>query len=100
MLDACPHVHARVGHPNSPQVNDPFAPEWQTALDKHIAWWDAIVEANRAQGREEMTICPEFGPPDYCPTMPRTCEPLVDVFDVNCKLRDVLAERYAEVAAG
>src|SRR5690606_5990217 len=34
------HIHARIGHPEGPQVNDPRAPEWETIVKKHLEWWD------------------------------------------------------------
>ncbi len=29
-LQRVDHIHARIGHPEGPQVNDPRAPEWET----------------------------------------------------------------------
>ena len=37
------HIHARIGHPEGPQVNDPRAPEWENAVKAHLEWWDKIV---------------------------------------------------------
>ena len=28
-LQRVDHIHARIGHPEGPQVNDPRAPEWE-----------------------------------------------------------------------
>jgi sugar phosphate isomerase/epimerase len=39
-LSRTSHIHARVGHPEGPQVSDPRAPEWQKAVQAHFAWWD------------------------------------------------------------
>ena len=36
-IDRTDHIHARVGHAEGPQVSDPRAPEWQSALDAHPA---------------------------------------------------------------
>ena len=41
------HIHARIGHAEGPQVNDPRAPEWSNALNAHFAWWDKIVERKK-----------------------------------------------------
>jgi hypothetical protein len=30
------HIHARIGHPEGPQVNDPRAPEWKNIVDTHL----------------------------------------------------------------
>jgi len=37
------HIHARVGHAEGPQVNDPEAPEWKRALDRHMDIWEKII---------------------------------------------------------
>lgn len=97
IFDRCDHIHARVGHPQSPQVPDPRLPAWSTALNHHLAWWDAIVNATRRAGRATLFICPEFGPPPYCPTSLATNQPLVDVFALNCWMRDTLQARYAQM---
>lgn len=87
------HIHARVGYAEGPQVNDPRAPEWAAAVDAHVAWWQRIVDHQRALGREQMTICPEFGPPGYMPTLPFTRQPVTSLWEVNLAMRDLLRER-------
>ncbi|MBI5833382.1 MAG: sugar phosphate isomerase/epimerase [Armatimonadetes bacterium] len=89
------HIHARVGHAEGPQVPDPRAPEWQPAVDAHVGWWQRIVDHQRAQGRETMTICPEFGPPGYMPTLPFTRQPVTSLWEVNLHMKDLLAARLA-----
>ena len=37
------HIHARVGYAEGPQVPDPRAPEYATALEAHEKWWDQIL---------------------------------------------------------
>ena len=32
VLERVEHIHARIGHPEGPQVNDPRAPEWEAVL--------------------------------------------------------------------
>ncbi len=68
------HIHARIGHPEGPQVNDPRAPEWEHAVKAHFAWWDEVAKMKRAKG-EVMTVLTEFGPADYMPTLPYTRQP-------------------------
>jgi sugar phosphate isomerase/epimerase len=87
------HIHARVGHAEGPQVNDPRAPEWREAVSAHIAWWQRIADIRRAQGAEVLTITPEFGPPDYMPTLPYTRQPVADLWDVNVFMMNILRER-------
>jgi hypothetical protein len=75
----CLHVHARVGHAQGPQVNDPRAPEWATELAAHERWWDLCWAAQERRGLAESTLTPEFGPPTYQPTAPYTRAPLADL---------------------
>jgi sugar phosphate isomerase/epimerase len=87
------HVHARVGHPEGPQVGDPRAPEWQPALEAHLAWWQRIVDRRRREGAEQLTFCPEFGPPGYMPTLPYTRQPVADLWEINCHMKALLEKR-------
>jgi sugar phosphate isomerase/epimerase len=87
------HIHARVGYPEGPQVNDPRAPEWQPAVEAHLGWWQNIVDHRRQEGAELLTICPEFGPPGYMPTLPYTRQPVADLWEVNCYMKDLLEQR-------
>ena len=93
-LERVDHIHARIGHQEGPQVNDPRAPEWSAAVDAHFAWWDAVIRRKRAAG-EVMTILTEFGPPDYMPTLPYTREPLADQWAINVYMLETLRKRYA-----
>ncbi|GAB3165599.1 hypothetical protein GCM10027291_09220 [Telluribacter humicola] len=91
------HIHSRIGHPQGPQVNDPRAPEWQEALNVHLAWWDAIVEMHRQKGTDTLTITCEFGPaPGYLPTLPYTNLPVASQWDINLYMKELLSERYNE----
>jgi len=87
------HVHARIGHQEGPQVNDPRAPEWDNAVKAHFAWWDKIVEFKKQKG-EVLTVLTEFGPPDYMPTLPYTRQPLADQWAINVHMMKVLRQRY------
>jgi hypothetical protein len=89
----CYHIHARVGHGEGPQVNDPRAPEWKEALEIHMGWWQKIIDARRAEGIKAMPVTPEFGPPAYLPTLPYTRMPVVDQFEVNCFMKDLVREK-------
>ena len=92
-LQRVDHVHARIGHPEGPQVNDPRAPEWDDAMKAHFAWWDKIVEIKKQQG-DRLTILTEFGPPTYMPTLPYTQEPLADQWAINVHMKELLRKRY------
>jgi sugar phosphate isomerase/epimerase len=93
-LDRVDHIHARIGHPEGPQVNDPRAPEWEAAVKAHFDWWDTVIRRKKAAG-ELMTILTEFGPPDYMPTLPYTREPLADQWAINVYMMQTLRKRYA-----
>lgn len=92
-LERTGHIHARIGHPEGPQVNDPRAPEWEGAVKAHLAWWDKVAERKRQNG-ETMTILTEFGPPTYMPTLPYTLQPLTDQWAVNVYMMELLRKRY------
>ncbi len=87
------HIHARVGHPEGPQVSDPRAPEWQQALEAHLGWWQRIVDRRRQDNAELLPVCPEFGPPDYMPTLPYTRQPVADLWEINCHMKQLLEKR-------
>ncbi len=87
------HIHARVGHAEAPQVTDPRAPEWRRALDAHVGWWQAIVDSRKKAGEASLSVCPEFGPPDYQVTLPGTGRPISDLWEINRAMRDILRER-------
>jgi sugar phosphate isomerase/epimerase len=87
------HIHARVGHPEGPQVNDPRAPEWSEAVETHLGWWQRIIDHHKALNTPEMTVTTEFGPPGYMPTLPYTRQPVVDLWEVNLYMRELLKSR-------
>jgi sugar phosphate isomerase/epimerase len=93
-LSRTDHIHARVGHPEGPQVNDPRAPEWEAAVKTHFDWWDKVVETKKKEGKR-MTILTEFGPPDYMPTLPYTRQAVADQWDINVYMLQVLRKRYS-----
>lgn len=88
------HIHARIGHPEGPQVNDPRAPEWKKAMDAHLGWWDRVVEIKKKEGKR-MTILTEFGPVDYMPALPYTRQPLSNQWEINVYMLEILRKRYS-----
>jgi sugar phosphate isomerase/epimerase len=88
------HIHARVGHAEGPQVNDPRAPEWQKAVQAHFAWWDKVVEQKKREGRR-LTMLTEFGPVDYMPALPYTRQPVANQWEINKYMLDTLRARYS-----
>jgi sugar phosphate isomerase/epimerase len=93
-LERTEHIHARIGHPEGPQVNDPRAPEWENTVKQHFEWWDKVVERKKKNG-ERMTFLTEFGPPDYMPTMAYTRQPLSDQWAINVHMMQLLRKRYS-----
>ena len=93
-LDKADLIHARIGHPEGPQVNDPRAPEWENVVKQHFEWWDIVVERKKKNG-ERMVFLTEFGPPDYMPTMAYTRQPLADQWAINVHMMNLLRKRYS-----
>lgn len=93
-LSRTEHIHARIGHPEGPQVNDPRAPEWKDAVQTHLNWWDKVVERKRKEGGR-ITFLTEFGPPDYMPTLPYTRQPVANQWDINVYMMELLRKRYS-----
>jgi hypothetical protein len=75
-----------VGQEQGPQVNDPFAPEWQIHFAQYEKWWKAIIEDNNKKNTKVFTVTPEFGPLPYMPSMPFTQQPLGNQWEINCKM--------------
>lgn len=92
-LERTDHIHARIGHAEGPQVNDPRAPEWEYAVKKHFEWWDKVVERKKKNG-ERLTILTEFGPADYMWTLPYTRQPVSDQWAINVYMMKMLRKRY------
>ena len=93
-LSRTDHIHARIGHPEGPQVNDPRAPEWSDAVKAHFNWWDKVVDKKKKEGKR-MTFLTEFGPADYMPTLPYTRQAVASQWDINVYMMEVLRKRYA-----
>ncbi len=87
------HIHARVGFPEGPQVTDPRAPECKEALDKHLYWWDAVIE-QKSKTDQPLTITPEFGPYPYLTHLPHSFKPIANQWDINVYMMNLLKTRY------
>lgn len=92
-LNRTGHIHARIGHAEGPQVNDPAAPEWKNTVNQHLAWWDEVVRLYKKKGRQ-LTITTEFGPAGYLPTLPYTQQPVADQWTINVYMLNLLKSRY------
>jgi sugar phosphate isomerase/epimerase len=87
------YIHARVGYAEGPQIPDPRAPEWQHAVTKHFELWQQIIDQHKRDGKGNLYITPEFGPPAYMHTMPFTNQPVGDAWEQNVYMKDLLASR-------
>lgn len=86
------HIHARIGFEQSPQVNNPFAPEWKNYLEQYLGWWKEIIEIQKTKKSTICTITPEFGPFPYMPQEPFTKKPLADQWEINLQMKNYLQE--------
>lgn len=87
------HIHARVGHAEGPQVNDPEAPEWKKTLDRHMDIWEKVILQKWAESDKPFTITSEFGPPDYMPTLPYTKVPVANQWKANVFIMKAIKKR-------
>lgn len=89
------HIHARIGYEHSPQVNDPFAPEWERHTEIFMCWWKKIIATQSVNATRSFTITPEFGPVPYMPTLPYSQKPLADQWQVNTQLKNALKRKFS-----
>ena len=92
VMERTHHIHARVGHAEGPQVNDPQAPEWRKAVDRHLDIWEKIIR-NKWKSQDTFTVTTEFGPPDYMPTLPYSHLPVTDQWKANVYMMQALKQR-------
>ncbi len=86
------HIHARVGFSQSPQVNNPFAPEWKICLEQFTTWWQQIIDIQNKLELSFFTITPEFGPFPYMPLEPFTRKPLANQWELNLQMKNYLQQ--------
>jgi sugar phosphate isomerase/epimerase len=90
------HIHARVGFAESPQVPDPFSPFFRLELQTFSDWWLRIAQRFRAEGRECLTVTPEYGPPPYGWISLQSGEPLQDFFAMNVRMKTYLNAHFSK----
>ncbi|MBK9118462.1 MAG: sugar phosphate isomerase/epimerase [Phycisphaerales bacterium] len=95
MIPRAIHIHGRIGWEEAAQVNDPRAPEHAHRVARHEEWWDAIRAAGAAVGRTQLTFDPEFGPPDYLPTLPWTRQPVTDLWEISLWMAQRMRARWS-----
>ncbi len=92
------HIQPRIGYDQGPQVPDPRAPEYETAVTAHFAWWRVLWEGQRRRGFETITMTPEFGPDGYLHLEPFTQKPVADIWDLNSWTGARLREEFDHFA--
>lgn len=92
VIERTHHLHARVGHAEGPQVNDPEAPEWKKAVERHLTIWEKVIR-NHWKTNNTFTLTTEFGPAGYMPTLPFTQVPVADQWKANLYMMKVIKER-------
>jgi hypothetical protein len=92
-IERADHIHARVGSSEAPQVADPRVGSGLKWTELFESWWDRIVEARLAEGRQWLTVNAEFGPPPYQPAHPDGA-PLSDIWDVCLWTSDRFRDRW------
>ncbi|MFM1549872.1 MAG: sugar phosphate isomerase/epimerase family protein [Lentisphaeria bacterium] len=90
------HIHARVGYVHGPQVPDARVGEGLQWTEHFEQWWDRIIAERQAEGRQFVTINPEFGPPLYQPFDPVTREPLADIWEICLFITQRFRQRWAD----
>lgn len=93
VIERTDHIHARVGYAEGPQVNDPAAPEWKRALDRHLDIWEEIIRKGWKENNGVFTITSEFGPADYMHTIPYTKVPIADQWKANVFIMNAIKKR-------
>ena len=84
------HIHARVGHEQGAQVNEPFAPEWNNHLHQFVQWWNEIIMYHSQKGAKAFFLCPECGPAPYMPALPFTQQPVANQWLINIRMKEYL----------
>jgi sugar phosphate isomerase/epimerase len=88
------HIHARVGFLHGPQIPDPQDPFWQKEVQFFMDIWGWIISFQHSQGAEYFTITTEFGPPPYMWVSTVTKQPVVDQWDVNDFMKNLLRNTF------
>ena len=89
-LSRVDHIHARVGFAEGPQVSDPRNPLHASWLQRSMDLWRGIAARAQAEGREWLTVTPEFGPVGYMPLQGALPVAVADAWEINLWMRDRL----------
>lgn len=92
IIERSSYIHARVGSAQSAQVSYPFAPEWESTLQRFLLWWKQILAGAKDRGEEVFYVCPEFGPAPYMPSLPYTQMPIANQWEINVEMMHFLKQ--------
>jgi sugar phosphate isomerase/epimerase len=92
------HLHARIGFEQAPQVNHPFAPEWEKYVEAYLGWWQKIIQTQSESGVGRFSITPEFGPYPYMPQLPFTKQPIANQHQINTGIKSLILNRFGKNA--
>lgn len=98
-IDRVHHIQARVGYDQGPQVPHPAAPEYQSALKFHQAFWQKIWQSQYRRGYEYTTLTPEFGVDGYLHHLPFTNVPVADLWSLNAWMFQQQQQYFNEFAS-
>ena len=90
------HIHARIGYDQGPQVPDPRSPEYDYALRAHQHWWEIIWTTQTERNFKITTMTPEFGPDGYLQLAPYSQEPVADLWELNCWMKNEEKKHFNE----
>lgn len=95
------HLHARVGYDQGAQVPHPQLPRYHDALEEHLRWWGAVLQAQAASGRTRATVTPEAGPDGYQQIEASTDRAYGDLWEINRTVAQLLEDHWCRlIAAG
>lgn len=93
------HIHARIGHQQGAQVNNPQAPEWHETKAFHLECWKKVALYHKKANAETLHITTEFGPQPYMPALPFSRKPLASQWEVNVHMMQLLKAELSPLIA-
>jgi sugar phosphate isomerase/epimerase len=88
------HIHARVGFVEGPQIPDPRSSFWEHQVQFFLEIWKRIITYQQSIETKVFTMTPEFGPPPYLWTNLSENAPVVNQWDINVYMKDLLKKTF------
>ncbi|GAB3663438.1 hypothetical protein GCM10028791_38820 [Echinicola sediminis] len=92
------HIHARVGSSQSPQVIDPRDNRYEPELNQFKSWWKSMLLQAIQDGREWITVTPEYGPSPYALYQPLGDKLLGDQWGINHFIAEEIKKIHRELS--